>query len=205
MDTPVLYTENVGLSSAQVKVAGLVTEEFLAAGFSPAVAAAAVVNAFAESSLDPTEVSPSGKFVGLFQVSTDVLAEDRKNARKNTRAIIEECRRAPDFMDVAKTSSDIRELAEAFCLYVERPRNKTIKCEARGLLADRLYPVDFWQNAPEALTPRAPAPLPTGFTEEQRKWFYWGLVAVVVGGGFWYTRRVKARLTVKDAEERDEG
>jgi hypothetical protein len=203
MDTPVLYTENVGLSKKQVGVADLIVEEFLAAGFSPAVAAAAVVNAFAESSLDPTEVSPSGKFVGLFQVSTDVLAEDRKNARKNTRAIIEECRRAPKFMDVAKTSSDIRELTEAFCLYVERPRNKTIKCEARGLLADKLYPTDFWENAPEALTPRAPAPLPTGFTEEQRKWFYWGLVAVVVSGGFWYTRRVKARLAAKDAS--DEG
>lgn len=201
MDTPVLYAENVGLSDAQIKVANLIVEEFLAAGFSPAVAAAAVVNAFAESSLDPNAVSVSKKFVGLFQVSTDVLAEGRKDARKNTRAIIEECRRAPKFMDVAKTSSDIYELSKAFCLYVERPKNKKIKCEARSLLADRLYPTDFWENAPEALTPRAPAPLPTGFTEEQREWFYWGIIAVVLGGGFWYTRRVKARLAAKDASE----
>ncbi len=203
MDTPVLYTENVGLSSAQVKVADLITEEFLAAGFSAAVAAAAVVNAFAESSLDPEAVSVSGKFVGLFQVSTDVLAEGRKDARKNTRAIIEECRRASKFMSVAETSSDIRELTEAFCLYVERPSKKDLKCMIRSDLADRLYPVDFWQNAPEALTPRAPAPLPTGFTEEQRKWFYWGIAAVVLGGGFWYTRRVKARLAAKDAGGED--
>jgi len=203
MDTPVLYTENVGLSKKQVGVADLIVEEFLAAGFSPAVAAAAVVNAFAESSLDPTEVSTSGKFVGLFQVSTDVLAEDRKNARKNARAIIEECRRAPKFMDVAKTSSDIRELAEAFCLYVERPRNKTTKCEARGLLADKLYPTDFWENAPEALTPRAPQRLPPrGLTEDQQKWVLWGITAAVLVGGFWKLRRVKARLAEKDREER---
>ena len=204
MDTPMLYREGVGLSDRQVEVAALVVEEFLAAGFSPAVAAAAVVNAFAESSLDPKAVSSSGNFIGLFQVSTDVLPEGRKDARKNTQAIIEEARRASDFMDLAETSTDIYDLAEAFCFFVERPRKKKTKCPARAALADRLYPTSFWQNAPEALTPRAPKRLaPRGLTEEQQKWVLWGLAALAVAGGFWHLQKVKARLAVKDAAERD--
>jgi hypothetical protein len=202
MDTPMLYREGVGLSERQVEVAALVVEEFLAAGFSPAVAAAAVVNAFAESSLDPTAVSSSKKFVGLFQVSTDVLAEDRKNARKNTRAIIEEARRASKFMDLAETSADIYDLSEAFCMFVERPRYKTTKCPARAALADRLYPTAFWQNAPEALTPRAPERLaPRRLTEGQQEWVLWGLATLAVVGGFWHLRQAKARLALEDARD----
>jgi hypothetical protein len=204
MDTPMLYRDGVGLSDRQVEVAALVVEEFLAAGFSPAVAAAAVVNAYAESSFDPTTTSSSGKFVGLFQVSEDVLPEGRKDARKNTRAIIEEARRAPKFMALAKTSTDIRDLAEAFCMFVERPKNKKTKCPGRADLADRLYPTSFWENAPEALTPRAPKPLaPRGLTEEQQTWVLWGLATVAVVGSFWHLRKVKARLAAKDAS--DEG
>ena len=203
MDTPLLDPDILGLSERQVEIARLVTEEFLEAGFSPAVAAAGVVNAFAESSLDPKKVSVSGKFVGLFQVSTDVLPEGRTDARKNTRAIIEEARRAPDFMSVAETSSDIFELAKAFCLYVERPSHKDTKCMIRADLADRLYPSTFWQNAPEALVPRAPQRLPPrGLTEDQQKWVLWGITAAVLVGGFWKLRRVKARLAEKDREER---
>jgi hypothetical protein len=202
MDTPMLYREGVGLSERQVEVAALVVEEFLAAGFSPAVAAAAVVNAFAESSLDPTAVSSSKKFVGLFQVSSDILPEGRTDARKNTRAIIEECRRAPDFMDLAETSADIYDLSEAFCMFVERPSKKKTKCPARGALADRLYPTSFWQNAPEALIPRAPERLaPRRLTEEQQKWVLWGLAALSVVGGFWHLRQVKARLALEDARD----
>jgi len=202
MDTPMLYREGEGLSDRQIEVAALVVEEFLAAGFSPAVAAAAVVNAFAESSLNPKAVSSSKKFVGLFQVSSDILPEGRTDARKNTRAIIEECRRAPDFMDLAKTSADIYDLSEAFCMFVERPRYKTIKCPARAALADRLYPTSFWQNAPEALTPRAPERLaPRRLTEGQQEWVLWGLATLAVVGGFWHLRQAKARLALEDARD----
>lgn len=155
---PVLDTASYGLSDAQVQMVDLIVEEFLAAGFGYPVAAAAVVNAYRESSLDANKGSDTGKYVGLFQLSPDILASaaDRQDPRKNTRGIISEAKRAKPFMRAAKKSSDVAYLAGEFAYYVERPLDKAGERKVRSEMAARMYPQTCWQNTEDALTPRVP-------------------------------------------------
>jgi hypothetical protein len=166
---PVLSTAYYPLSDAQLAVADLIIEEFVAAGFGYPVAAAAVVNAYRERSLDPEKASSTGRYVGLFQLSPDILASeaDRKDPRKNTRAIIEEATRSRSFMERAASSTHIPTLAGDFAYYVERPLDKAGERSTRYQIATRMYPEAFWENSEEALTPRAPKyRRPVGFIED---------------------------------------
>ena len=198
---PVLYAPSVGLSDRQLAVADLIVEEFLAAGFGPAVAAAAVVNAFRESSLDPSEESETKKYVGLFQVSPDIepSREKRKDAKTNTRLIIEQAKKSKAFMRVASETSDIPTLAGAFAVYVERPKDKPGEEFVRSALAAKMYPTDFWQNAAEALPPRVPKVRRTplfDLSEEEARWVAWGVGAgTVVWALFYFRLRENLRKT----------
>lgn len=203
-DAPVLDPTILGLSEAQVKVANIIEQEFRTAGFGGAVAAAAIVNAYRESSLNPRKESDTKRYIGLFQISPDILpsADDRKDARKNTRAIIGEALKREDFLDFAAEESDIGLLAEMFCIEVERPKHKAREGQVRRALAGQLYPTSYWQNAPEALPPRAPRyerPPFLGLTEKQRVRAAWLVVAVTVGLGLWRVKVVKERLRAQDA------
>jgi hypothetical protein len=169
--SPVLSATSAAypLSDAQVATAGVIVEEFLAAGFGYPVAAAAVVNAFRESSLNPRKESSTGKYVGLFQLSPDILAdvEARKDARTNTRAIIQEAKRSKQFMSAAAETTNIPFLAGEFAYYVERPKDKDGERFVRQQIAAVLYPEAYWENSEEALTPRAPPyEAPVGFFDD---------------------------------------
>jgi hypothetical protein len=201
---PVLYAPSVGLSDRQLAVADLIVEEFLAAGFGPAVAAAAVVNAFRESSLDPSEESETKKYVGLFQVSPDIepSREKRKDAKTNTRLIIEQAKKSKAFMRVASETSDIPTLAGAFAVYVERPKDKPGEEFVRSALAAKMYPTDFWQNAAEALPVRVPKGHPTplfDLTEDEARWVAWGAGAAAVAWALFYFR---LRENLRKTEDR---
>jgi len=205
-DAPVLDPRILGLSDAQLRVASLIEEEFRAAGFGGAVAAAAIVNAYRESSFDPNKESETKRYIGLFQVSPDILpsVEDRKNPRKNTRAIIGEALKRRDFLDFAAVESDIGLLAEAFCVMVERPKHKAREGQVRRSLAGQLYPTSYWENAPEALPPRAPPyqrPPFLGLDERQQVVAAWMAVLVVIGVGTWHLRSAKQRLASLDAND----
>jgi hypothetical protein len=169
---PVLNTTSDAypLSASQVAMANLIVEEFLAAGFGYPVAAAAVVNAFRESSFNAKKSSETGRYVGLFQLSPDILAsvEDRQDPRKNTQAIIGEAKRSKSFMEAAAFMTDIPFLAGEFAYYVERPLDRSGERKLRYEIAEVLYPPDtFWENSEEALTPRAPPyTAPVGFIED---------------------------------------
>lgn len=139
MSSPVL---NVSILSAkQEEMAYLIRRMFLEAGFSEWVAAAAVVNAFRESSLDPKSKSKTGRYRGLFMLSPDILKSDwaREQPDLNTLAIIDQAFKAKEFMKVAE-SEDLLELVEAFSTYVERPKDKDIEASMRIEKSLLLYP-----------------------------------------------------------------
>lgn len=195
-DGPVMVPERLGLSDKQVAVANLIVEEFLKAGFGGMVAAAAVANAFRESSFNPRKVSDTGRYIGLFQLSPDIIAseEDRKDPRKNTRGIISEARKAKEFMKIAATETHIPTLAAAFCRYVERPKDKDGESIIRYEIADSLYPSELLQNSPYAHEPKAPPyqrPPFLGLDEEQQKVAVWLAVGAFVFGGLAYARYLK--------------
>lgn len=129
------------LSASQIDAAETIQRLFLDAGFSEYVAAAAVVNAFRESSLDPKKKSKTGRYVGLFMLSPDIIASERARMQPdlNTLGIINEAMKAKGFMALAE-SEDLWELVEAFSTYVERPREPDLEASQRILASLQLYP-----------------------------------------------------------------
>jgi hypothetical protein len=84
-----------GLSRSQRAMVTLIENEFLAAGLPAEIATAAVVNAFAESSLNPKAIDASGTAVGLFQLADQgagagLTVTQRQDPVINTRRIIRE-------------------------------------------------------------------------------------------------------------------
>ena len=190
---PVMVPETLGLSSAQVAVADLIVREFLNAWFGHMVAAGAVANAYRESSFNPREESETGRYVGLFQLSPDVIAsvEARKDPVKNTRGIISEALKSKPFMTLAATETHIPTLAAAFCRYVERPKDKDGESQIRYDIAEALYPSALLQNSPYVHEPKAPPyrkPPFLGLDEERQKIAVWLAGGILVTSGLAYVR-----------------
>jgi hypothetical protein len=166
------------LSAKQEEMADTIRRLFLDAGFSEWVAAAAVVNSFRESSLNPKEKSKSGRYRGLFMLSPDILKSEwaREQPDLNTQAIISEAFKAPEFMKVAE-SEDLFELVEAFSTYVERPKDKDIEAAIRIEKSLRLYPDNL-------VVPDKKAPLvATEPTKETDPMLWWIGALLLTGAG----------------------
>lgn len=147
----------VGLNSQQLAMAALIEREFTAAGFSPLVAAAAVVNAYAESRLDPKAVGDSGRSIGLFQLSikgagAGMSVAARQDPTTNTRTLIaREARALAKIKAAVAKGASLGDLVEMFSTYVERPGDKPGEAVKRRLYAVRLFP--FGVTAPVQAPP----------------------------------------------------
>lgn len=135
------------LSDEQERMVGVIEREFRAAGFGPAVAAAAVANAYAESRLNPRAASPPPEdSVGLFQLNargagSGMTTAERMDPVLNTRRILDVARRNSSFMAVVRAQpDDVGALTEAFCVYIERPAMAWVKGAERRALAAWLFP-----------------------------------------------------------------
>lgn len=170
------------LSNEQIEAADTIRRLFLDAGFSEMVAAAAIVNAFRESSLDPKKPSPTGRYIGLFQLSPDIIKSkwEREQADLNTLAIIDKALRTPKFMEVAD-SDDLLELVEAFSRHVEHPLHLDLEASIRIERALMLYP-----DEPSIERVVRPAEVP-----EEAEPFPWWMVwlGAAVAAGVWFGRR----------------
>lgn len=176
------------LNATQQNYAALIFREFAAAGWKPAVAAAAVVNAYAESGLNPLAVGDGGKSVGLFQLhesggGAGMSVAQRQDPTLNTRRIIEEAAKAYRFRAIAAFSDDIPVLAAAFSTYVERPKDKAGEEIKRAALARTLYPYGAQvlnaQGVPQMPMIQYPAKPET--TEDRSTYWLLALGAVAIG------------------------
>lgn len=138
---------SVRLSPGQRGMAALIEKEFLAAGLSKNLAAAAIVNAYAESGLNPGAVGDGGHSVGLFQLNDwggghGMTVEERKNPVTNIRTILRRevlagmgrRLRAAD-----QNKASVEELTNLFCQDIERPKDKAAKGQRRAWLARRFF------------------------------------------------------------------
>ena len=181
--TPVLNA--LILSNKQLEAADTIRRLFLDAGFSEYVAAAAIVSAFRESSLNPKAVSKSGRYVGLFQLSPDLIqsASERKKADVNTLKIIEEVERSRPFMEMALAvpETDFIDLVDGFTRLVERPLDPDLESSKRILASFDLYP-NLMGDPPDEVK-EAVVAAPAG-EDEGSKVLGWLIVGAVVYGAY---------------------
>ena len=136
-----------GLNGSQREMAAMIEEEFLAAGLSRSVAAAAVVNAKAESELNPEAMGDSGHSVGLFQLHDrggghDMSVEERADARTNIRTILERevlGKMGSTLRERAESGASVSELAAIFSRDIERPRDRNGAMRKRAQMAAQLF------------------------------------------------------------------
>lgn len=192
----------VGLSASQESMARVIETEFRAAGFSDAVIAAAIVNAIAESGLNPAAVGDGGRSIGLFQLHEKgggygMSVAERQNPTLNTRRIIQEVKKAKGFMaEVQGGETSIPVLAVAFSTYVERPADKITAGTHRAALALRYFP---------SIQTVTATPLAVVAASKQAPWWMWaGAVTLSLVSLYGFRtallarRRTKSRGSISD-------
>ena len=138
-------------SRSQRAMVTLIEREFAAAGLPVELAAAAAVNAFAESSLDPRAIDASGTCVGLFQLyeagaGHGLSVEQRQDPTTNARRILrvlQGWQGRPVLDALAGGERDVARLAGLFCRHIERPARVDLAVAKREALARDLFPSLF--------------------------------------------------------------
>lgn len=184
------------LSTDQATWANYILNRLQGLGWSLEASAAAVVNAYRESVLDPKKVSGGGHGVGLFQLDDTgagkgMSVADRQDPAKSVDKISSEMSKAKKFATLAKTSSSVPDLAAAFCRYVERPHDKDGESEAASNLAEALFTEVYVEDAPApqeaAIVPAEPEPL--------SGWFWLGVISFTTLTGILVWREYKGRMS----------
>lgn len=126
-----------------------VEREFRAAGivYPPAIAAA-LVNAKAESGLNPLAIGDSGASVGMFQLNKwgaghDMTVEARQDPAVNAQTMLQRevlAKTGRRFREAIERRADVGELAYLFCYDLERPKNREGDAKERAALARAMFP-----------------------------------------------------------------
>ena len=139
----------VGLSASQRAAAEVIEREMTAAGIPPAVIAAAIVNAWAESRLNPAAIAQEkkgGVSVGLFQLydrglGSGMSVADRQDPATNTRVVIRAYQKMGSSLAMAAASgASVGDLAALWCKVIENPASSTAKGLERKAYALRIFP-----------------------------------------------------------------
>lgn len=137
----------VGLSAAQRAVARTVESVLVAHGMPAEVIAGALVNAVAESGLNPNAVGDSGASVGLFQLhergaGKGMTVAARKDPVTNTKRIAEEYDRYGGSIRKAYAAGerDPGVFAALWSTYIERPADKVGEATRRKSRAAKMFP-----------------------------------------------------------------
>jgi hypothetical protein len=137
----------IGLTAARRANAAIIETEFKAAGYTGALAAAAMVNSLAESALNERAVGDNGASIGLFQMNRVGGAgrghsvEELMDPTSNVRILLKVEKRALDKIQAAvKAGAGIAEAAGLFAQYVERPRDTLGEKARRAASTARYFP-----------------------------------------------------------------
>jgi hypothetical protein len=170
----------VGVAASKLAMVDIIEREFAAAGYPVEVAAAAVVNAYAESGLDPLASGDNGNSVGLFQLNirgagAGMTVAARQDPVVNTRTLITRERRALGAVTLkAQAGESLPALAAAFSTLVERPKYKAAAEAHRAALALRLFPLGVRAST----SPVADRSTASATKRSTNAAFLWGTVAL---------------------------
>jgi hypothetical protein len=136
------------LDADQKRNAEIIAEEFLAAGLSERLAAAAITNAIVESSLHADAVGDGGHSIGLFQLNDwgggmGLSVEYRKDPRNNAKTILERevlAGSGKALRDADAAGASVADLAAIFSRDIERPADREGNMGIRAALAQQVFP-----------------------------------------------------------------
>jgi hypothetical protein len=136
------------LNVAQQAVAAIVSRVLTSRGVPPEVVNAAIVNAVAESGLNPNAVGDNGRSVGVFQLNergagAGMSVADRKDPVKNAGRIADVyfgSQGKPVRDAYAGGERRVSELAALWSANVERPADRAGEMSRRRTLAVALFP-----------------------------------------------------------------
>ena len=200
-----------GVGTQKREMAGIILDVFLVGGFPAGVALAAIINAEAESGLNPNAVGDNGHSVGLFQLN-DIGGKltfdfDRKDPYANAKAILREFERlyakkgkignytTPiSLHDMIKGNTSVGAFAGRFAAIVERPADIPGEMAKREQLAFTRFGTDAKRSVNDFLydsnaVARTAANPELASTLARRYWWLASLAMVGTAGMLWWTTR----------------
>ena len=135
----------VGLTNEQKEVSYIIEEEFSEMGISPSVTAAAIVNAIAESGLDPEAIGDKGKAVGAFQLHKDGLGnklsiDDRMNVYTSSNIVGIQILKNNRLNVLDDKNENISILTQVIAEDIMRPDNIEAQKTKRSRLSKKIFP-----------------------------------------------------------------
>jgi hypothetical protein len=135
----------VGLTEKQKEVSYIIEEEFSQMGIPPNVIAAAIVNAIAESGLNPQAVGDKGKAVGTFQLHKNGLGnklsvDDRKNVYTSSNIIGVQILKNNRLSILDEKNEKISVLTQVITEDIMRPDNIKVQKDKRSKLSKKIFP-----------------------------------------------------------------
>jgi hypothetical protein len=134
-----------GLSEKQTEVAETIESQLGEMEVPDNIIAAAIVNAVAESGLNPTAVGDKGKAIGAFQLHKNGLGhnltvENRFNVVTNTNIVGIQILRNDTLFELDHEEASIPELAAAFAEQIMKPSNIEEQKLHRAKIATKIFP-----------------------------------------------------------------
>ena len=133
------------LSEQQKEISEIIENQLKQMEISDNIIAAAIVNAVAESNLDPNAIGDNGKSVGAFQLHKNGLGhklttEERQNIFTNTNVIGIQILKNSNLTKMDENYCSIPDLAATFASDILRPSNIEQEKYNRRQLASIIFP-----------------------------------------------------------------
>lgn len=134
-----------GLTDEQKEVSYIIEEQFSEMDIPPNITAAAIVNAIAESKLNPDAIGDGGKAVGAFQLHKSGLGknlsiEERTNVYTSANIIGIQILRNNSLYDLDNNNAFIPDMTQTITEDIMRPDNLEEQKEKRSKLAKKVFP-----------------------------------------------------------------
>ena len=134
-----------GLTIEQYEVSETIEEELTQLEIPQNIIAAAIVNAIAESSLNPDAIGDGGRAVGAFQLhkkglGKNLSVDDRRNIYTNTNVIGIQILKNDKLFALNENGEEIPELSAVFAEEIMKPANIEDRKEERRKIANKIFP-----------------------------------------------------------------
>ena len=134
-----------GLTDEQKEVSYVIEQEFNEMEIPQNITAAAIVNAIAESRLNPNAVGDKGKAVGAFQLHKNGLGkklsiDDRKNVYTSANIVGVQILKNNKLYQLDNENADISLLAQVITEEIMKPSNVEEQKSKRSRLATQVFP-----------------------------------------------------------------